>query len=170
MKPCVRLPVDSGKINESFRKFFEGLLEKQIVQAVFVPIRQPDGQMVMSSLVRKPEKLKNLDPLAPVTSTSAARLLSLLTYKQPGFRMAFLTFHDFGGYSYVFQPPVSAGADKYLLDFCSLKLSGWSGIIYGVGLGYHRLKIGYIDIDGLLIVGIGIREERLVVVASPLGG
>jgi formate dehydrogenase subunit beta len=99
MNECKRLPVESGEINLSFETFFAGLLSKDIVQAVFVPMRQPGGQMVMSSLVRKPEKLKNLDPLAPVTSTSAARLLSLLTYKQPGFRMAaFLRPCDYRAY------------------------------------------------------------------------
>ena len=99
MNACVRLPVDSGEINESFRKFFEGLLEKQIVQAVFVPMRQPDGRMVMPTLVREPEWLKNLDPLAPVISTGAARLLSLLTYKDRDFRIAaFLRPCDYRAY------------------------------------------------------------------------
>lgn len=88
MTNCVKLPVDSGKINEALKGFFSGLLEHDVVQAVFLPMRQPDGVVVMHSLVRDPKQLENLDPLAPVTPTSAARTLSSLTFQKPGYRIA----------------------------------------------------------------------------------
>ena len=88
MTDCVSLPVDAGNINEAFKELFSNLLEQDVVQAVFLPMRQPDGVMVMHTLVRDPAHLDGLDPLAPVTPTSAARLLSALTFKKPGYRIA----------------------------------------------------------------------------------
>jgi len=88
MTKCVKLPVDSGNINDALKGFFSGLLEHGVVQAVFLPMRQPDGVMVMHTLVRDPKRLEGLDPLAPVTSTSTGRLLSSLTFKKPGYRIA----------------------------------------------------------------------------------
>lgn len=88
MTNCVRLPVESGNINDALKDFFSRLLEHDVVQAVFLPMRQPDGAMVMHSLVRDPKRLEGLDPLAPVTPTSTARLLSSLTFKKPRYRIA----------------------------------------------------------------------------------
>jgi formate dehydrogenase subunit beta len=99
MTNCARLPVESGDVNGALKAFFSGLLEKDVVQAVFLPMRQPDGVMVMHTLVRDPERLEGLDPLAPVTPTSAARLLSALTFKKPGYRIAaFLRPCDYRAY------------------------------------------------------------------------
>jgi len=99
MTDCVRLPVDQGNMNAAFKDFFARLLEKDVVQALFLPMRQPDGVMAMHTLVRDPERLDGLDPLAPVTPTSAARLLSSLTFKKPGYRIgAFLRPCDFRAY------------------------------------------------------------------------
>ena len=83
--------------------------------------------------------------------------------------MAFLPLQNTSRYRQVFQASISAGANKYLLNFGSLKLPDRSSIIHSVGPGNYRLKISHIDIDGLFVAGIGIREDRLVVVISPLG-
>ena len=88
MTDCVKLPVESGDINEALKTFFTGLLEGGHVEAAFLPIRQPGGETVMHTLVRDPAHLEGLDPLAPVTPTSAARLLSNLTSRKPPFRIA----------------------------------------------------------------------------------
>jgi formate dehydrogenase (coenzyme F420) beta subunit len=88
MTNCVKLPVESGRINTALKGFFSDLLEHDLAHAVFLPMRQPDGVMVMHTLVRDPGRLEGLDPLAPVTPTSTARLLSSLTFKKPGFRIA----------------------------------------------------------------------------------
>jgi len=88
MSECVRIPVESGEMNAALERFFGGLLEKEIVQGVFVPMRQPGGQVVMPTLVREPDKLKGVDPLAPVTPMSAARALSSVTYKESNFKIA----------------------------------------------------------------------------------
>ncbi len=99
MTTCARLPVESGDINDALKGFFSGLLEEGVVQAVLLPMRQPDGVMVMHTLVRDPERLEGLDPLAPVTATSAARLLSALTFQKPGYRIAaFLRPCDYRAY------------------------------------------------------------------------
>ena len=99
MTDCVSLPVDAGNINEAFKGLFSNLLEQGAVQAVFLPMRQPDGVMVMHTLVRDPAHLDGLDPLAPVTPASAARLLSSLTFKKPGYRIAaFLRPCDYRAY------------------------------------------------------------------------
>jgi formate dehydrogenase subunit beta len=99
MTDCVRLPVEAGNINEALKEFFSDLLEQDVVQALFLPMKQPDGVMVMHTLVRDPKRLGRIDPLAPVTPTSAARLLSSLTFKKPGYRIAaFLRPCDYRGY------------------------------------------------------------------------
>jgi formate dehydrogenase subunit beta len=99
MADCVKIPVESGELNEALGRFFGGLLEKDIVQGVFVPMRQPGGNVVMPTLVREPGNLKGLDPLAPVTATSAARALCSITSKEAGFRIgALLRPCDFRAY------------------------------------------------------------------------
>jgi len=99
MTDCVKLPVDSGDINDALKGFFAGLLEEGHVEAVFLPMRQPGGETVMHTLVRDPAHLEGLDPLAPVTPTSAARLLSALTFRKPSFRIAaFLRPCDYRAY------------------------------------------------------------------------
>ncbi len=99
MTDCVKLPVDSGNIHDALKGLFAALLEKDVVQAVFLPMRQPDGKMVMHTLVRDSAELDDLDPLAPVTPTSAARLLSALTSKKVSHRMAaFLRPCDYRAY------------------------------------------------------------------------
>ncbi len=99
MTNCARLPVESGNINDALKDFFSALLEQDLVQAVFIPMRQPDGIVVMHTLVRDPARLEALDPLAPVTPTSAARLLSSLTFQKPEYRIAaFLRPCDYRAY------------------------------------------------------------------------
>ena len=99
MADCVKIPVESGELNGAFERFFGALLEKDIVQGVFVPVRQPGGKVVMSTLVREPENLRGLDPLAPVTPMSAARALSAVTAKESRFKIAaFLRPCDYRAY------------------------------------------------------------------------
>lgn len=99
MTDCARLPVEAGNINEALKTFFSRLLEEDLVQALFLPMRQPDGTVVMHTFVTDPGRLDGLDPLAPVTPTSAARLLSSLTFKKPGYRIAaFLRPCDYRAY------------------------------------------------------------------------
>lgn len=99
MADCVKIPVESGELNGALERFFGGLLEKEIVQGVFVPMRQAGGKVVMSTLVREPENLKGLDPLAPVTPMSAARALCSVTSRESGFKIAaFLRPCDYRAY------------------------------------------------------------------------
>ncbi len=99
MADCARLKVENGAVNQAFKELFSSLLEKGAAQAVFVPVRQPDGEMVMPALVRDPAKLDQVDPLAPVTPASAARLLASLTFRDPGCTVAaFLRPCDYRAY------------------------------------------------------------------------
>ncbi|MFP4037420.1 MAG: 4Fe-4S dicluster domain-containing protein [Desulfobacteraceae bacterium] len=99
MADCARLKVENGAVNRTLRDLFAGLLEKGAAGAVFAPVRQPDGDMVMSTLIKEPGQLEYLDPLAPVTPTSAARLLATLTYRDPGCTIAaFLRPCDYRAY------------------------------------------------------------------------
>ncbi len=88
MAECIRLEVNTGNFNAALKEFFSRLLEKNVVDALLLPIRQPDGVMVMSTLVKEPQNIDGLDPLAPVTPVSVARIVSSLTYKTPEYKIA----------------------------------------------------------------------------------
>ena len=71
-------------INHSIADVFRHMLEKQIVKAVMVPAKQPNGQMVMQTLITNPAALDAIEPFAPVSAVSAAKLAAALTNKPSG--------------------------------------------------------------------------------------
>ncbi len=71
-------------INQSIADVFRQMLEKQIVKAVMAPAKQPNGQMVMQTLITDPAALDAIDPFAPVSAVSGAKLAAALTNKPSG--------------------------------------------------------------------------------------
>lgn len=68
---------------DSVRALLEGLLRREVVRGVLVPVRQPHGP-VMPSLVVDPVGLEAADPEAPVAWVNAGSLVSSLTAGERG--------------------------------------------------------------------------------------
>jgi formate dehydrogenase subunit beta len=68
--------------------FFKGLLEEGGLNALLVPHRLPMKNVVMPTLISDPEKINGTDPLAPVFPINAAKVLSKLTRRPTGSRLA----------------------------------------------------------------------------------
>jgi formate dehydrogenase subunit beta len=64
------------------------ILKADEIGAVLVPIRLPMKPVVMPALVSDPEQLAGMDPLAPAFALNAAKLVSRLTRKPAGSRLA----------------------------------------------------------------------------------
>jgi formate dehydrogenase subunit beta len=71
--------VKEGDVLAALREFLRGLLEKQVVDALLVPLELPSGDAVAQTLVKDPERLATANPLAPVMAVNAANLVSRLT-------------------------------------------------------------------------------------------
>ena len=73
--------LDTGKdgMLESIKGFLKRLLEKELVNAVLVPVELPSGNNVVQTLVSNPEKLNYANPLAPVLPVNSARIVSSIT-------------------------------------------------------------------------------------------
>ena len=73
--------LDTGKdgLLESIKGFLKGLLEKELVNAILVPVELPSGNNVVQTLVSNPEKLASANPLAPVLPVNSARIVSSIT-------------------------------------------------------------------------------------------
>ena len=72
-----------GKLLESINSFLRSLLEKNLLDALLVPLKLPSGTMVAPALVGNPEMLKDANPLAPVMPVSTARVVSSMTKVAP---------------------------------------------------------------------------------------
>lgn len=83
MKVRKFLEVKEGDTLATLRGFLQRLLEKEIVEALLVPLEAPSGDTVMPALVKEPARLEKANPLAPVMPVNAARLVSSLTIGKP---------------------------------------------------------------------------------------
>ncbi|HAL60833.1 MAG TPA: formate dehydrogenase [Chloroflexi bacterium] len=77
------LEVKEADTLATLRSFLKGLLEKEIIEALLVPLEAPSGDTVMPALVKEPARLEKANPLAPVMPVNAARLVSSLTIGKP---------------------------------------------------------------------------------------
>jgi formate dehydrogenase subunit beta len=68
--------------------FFKTLLEEDKADALLVPQHLPMKNAVMPTLVTDPAKMNGVDPLAPVFPINAAKVVSKLTKRPTGSRVA----------------------------------------------------------------------------------
>jgi formate dehydrogenase (coenzyme F420) beta subunit len=73
------LPVEKEGILETIKTFLAILLEKKLVDVLFVPVELPGGGNVVPTIVSGSELLKAVNPLAPVMPVNSARLISMIT-------------------------------------------------------------------------------------------
>ncbi len=87
MSNFITISYTENELNKELGKFFTALLEKNVVDAVLVPCRQPSGS-VMQTLITDPAQTDQIDPFAPVVPVSSAKLASSLTAKPSGKKIA----------------------------------------------------------------------------------
>lgn len=84
-----RMPANEGPTAAVLRLLAE-LLDRNVVDAVLVPMQQPRGRHLTHALVSEPAKLAKAQPLAPAMAVNAARLISKLSIREPSKRIAAL--------------------------------------------------------------------------------
>ena len=80
------IPVDQGDVIGAVKGFLQGLMETNLLDALFVPI-EVEGGAVIPTLVTDVRLLNQANPLAPVMPINGARAVSALTGKQAPVRL-----------------------------------------------------------------------------------
>jgi formate dehydrogenase subunit beta len=78
------LTVKNNDPVETLRGFFRDLLEKKVVEALLIPKKLPSGDGYCQTLIRNPEMLMDINPVAPTLPVQSARIISHLTITDPG--------------------------------------------------------------------------------------
>jgi len=82
------IDVKNQDILASLREFFRSILQLEDISAILVPQRLPMKNMVMPTLVADPERLEDVDPLSPAFPMNTAKVVSKLTRKPIGKKVA----------------------------------------------------------------------------------
>lgn len=88
MARTVKIELKDGNPVAAVQGFLKTLLRAGCVDAVFTPLHLPGKNAVMPTLVADPERLDTADPFAPAFPLNAARMLSRLTRKPVGGKVA----------------------------------------------------------------------------------
>jgi len=88
MVKTAKINVKDGDLLATLREFFRSTLQLDDISAILVPQHLPMKNVVMPTLVTNPEQLDGADPLAPVFPMNAAKIVSRLTRKPMGGKVA----------------------------------------------------------------------------------
>ena len=88
MATTAKIDVKENDILESLQGFFKNILKLEDISAILVSQHLPMKKMVMPTLVTDPDHLTDADPLAPAFAMNAAKILSRLTRKAMGAKIA----------------------------------------------------------------------------------
>jgi formate dehydrogenase subunit beta len=88
MAITAKIDVKEKDILGSLGKFFKDVLAQEDVRAILVPQHLPMKNMIMPTLVTDPDHLNGVDPLAPAFPMNAAKIVSRLTRKPVGAKVA----------------------------------------------------------------------------------
>jgi formate dehydrogenase subunit beta len=66
----------------AIRELLRDMLSKQLVSAILVPQEIPSKKTVVQTLVRDPDKLDAVNPLAPIFSINSARIVAKMCIDQ----------------------------------------------------------------------------------------
>ena len=83
-----KIKVKDGDLLATLQEFFRSILQLEDISAILVPQHLPMKNVVMPTLVTDPEQLNGADPLAPVFPMNAAKIVSRLTRKPMGAKIA----------------------------------------------------------------------------------
>ncbi|HDJ27702.1 MAG TPA: formate dehydrogenase, partial [Proteobacteria bacterium] len=87
MKSTV-IDLGDNSFNRSVQDFMERLLQSDLVGSVMLPKKTTGGDNYVQALVKNPDLLADTDVTAPVIPVQAARLISNLTFSDPGEKIA----------------------------------------------------------------------------------
>lgn len=88
MATTVKIPIKDQNLVSSLQDFFKTMLRDGDINGLLVAQHLPTKNSVMPTLVTDPEKLDAADPLAPVFPINAAKVVSKLTRKPLGGKVA----------------------------------------------------------------------------------
>jgi formate dehydrogenase subunit beta len=88
MSVTAYVEVAEGDTLGALQSFLGRLLTEDIVDALLVPQKLPTGDNVVPTLIRDPDKLAGVDPIAPVMPVIAAKAVSNVTATEHGERLA----------------------------------------------------------------------------------
>lgn len=88
MATTVKIPIKDQNLVSSLQDFFKTMLRDGDINGLMVAQHLPTKNSVMPTLVTDPEKLDAADPLAPVFPINAAKVVSKLTRKPLGAKVA----------------------------------------------------------------------------------
>jgi formate dehydrogenase subunit beta len=88
MATTAKIDVKEKDILKSLQGFFKDILKLEDISAILVPQHLPMKKMVMPTLVTDPDHLTDADPLAPAFAMNAAKIVSRLTRKAMGAKIA----------------------------------------------------------------------------------
>ena len=83
-----KINVKDGDLLTTLRDFFRSILQLEDINAILVPQHLPAKNVVMPTLVTDPKQLNGTDPLAPVFPLNGAKIVSRLTRKPMGAKVA----------------------------------------------------------------------------------
>jgi formate dehydrogenase subunit beta len=83
-----KINVKNGDLLETLQDFFRSILRLEDIGAILVPQHLPAKNVVMPTLVTDPKELNGTDPLAPVFPLNGAKIVSRLTRKPMGAKVA----------------------------------------------------------------------------------
>jgi len=83
-----KINVKDGDLLTTLRDFFRSILRLEDIGAILVPQHLSAKNVVMPTLVTDPKQLNGTDPLAPVFPLNAAKIVSRLTRKPMGAKVA----------------------------------------------------------------------------------
>ena len=88
MATTVKIPIKDQNLVSSLQEFFKTMLRDGEINGLMVAQHLPAKNAVMPTLVTDPDKLDAADPLAPVFPINAAKVVSKLTRKPLGGKVA----------------------------------------------------------------------------------
>jgi len=88
MAISAKIDVKDQDLLASLKDFFRSILQLEDVSAILVPQHLPMKNVVMPTLVTDPERLDGIDPLAPIFPANTAKVVSRLTRKPAGGKVA----------------------------------------------------------------------------------
>ena len=88
MAKSLKLETKDKELPECLQDFLKSILETDEISAILVPQLLPMKNMVMPVLVSDPDRMVGVDPLSPAFPMNAAKIVSRLTRKPTGAKIA----------------------------------------------------------------------------------
>ena len=88
MAKTAKMDVKDQDLLGALRNFFSAVLEREEIDALLVPLKLPMKNRIMPTLITDPQALAAADPLAPVYPFNGAKIVSRLTRKPAGGKIA----------------------------------------------------------------------------------